>query len=98
MRFRSVQCGMPGSDAIANAIDYAKFYSRSHDALVRVYDESGNVIETHEQAGDFSRDRAISACWLLHDPDNEEFMLSFYREALLSKRRNRRNRLSSNCS
>jgi uncharacterized membrane protein len=25
----------------------------SHDAVVRVYDEAGNVIETHEQAGDF---------------------------------------------
>jgi hypothetical protein len=25
----------------------------SHDAVIRVYDEAGNVIETHEQAGDF---------------------------------------------
>jgi len=40
-------------DAISNAIGYTKFYSRSHDALIRVYDEAGNVIETHEQAGDF---------------------------------------------
>ena len=40
-------------NAISNAIDYAKFYSRSHDAVIRVYDEAGNVIETHEQAGDF---------------------------------------------
>jgi len=32
---------------------YAKFYSRSHAAVIRVYDESGNVIETHEHAGDF---------------------------------------------
>jgi hypothetical protein len=39
--------------AISNAIDYAKFRSRSHDALIRVYDEAGNVIETHEQAGEF---------------------------------------------
>jgi hypothetical protein len=31
----------------------AKFSTRSHDAVIRVYDESGNVIETHEQAGDF---------------------------------------------
>ena len=31
----------------------AKFYSRSHDVVIRVYDESGNVIETHEQAGEF---------------------------------------------
>jgi hypothetical protein len=28
-------------------------YSRSHDAVIRVYDELGNVIETHEQTGDF---------------------------------------------
>jgi hypothetical protein len=35
------------------AFDYAKFYSRSHDALIRVYDAAGNVIETHEHAGDF---------------------------------------------
>ncbi len=42
-----------GPDAISNAIGYAKFYSRSHDAVIRVYDEAGNVIETHEHAGDF---------------------------------------------
>jgi len=35
-------------------IGYAKFYSRSHDAGIRVYDEAGNVIETHEHAGDFT--------------------------------------------
>jgi hypothetical protein len=40
-------------DAVANAIGYAKFYSRSHDAMIRVYDDAGSVIETHEQAGDF---------------------------------------------
>jgi hypothetical protein len=42
-------------DAIRNAIGYAKFFSRSRDAVIRVYDEVGNVIETHEQAGDFKR-------------------------------------------
>jgi hypothetical protein len=31
----------------------AKFFSRSHDAVVHVYDESGNVIQTHEHKGDF---------------------------------------------
>jgi hypothetical protein len=40
-------------DAISNAISYAKFFSRSHDALIRVYDKAGNVIETHEHAGEF---------------------------------------------
>jgi hypothetical protein len=36
-----------------DAIEYAKFRSRSHDAVIRVYDESDNVIETHEHKGDF---------------------------------------------
>ena len=31
----------------------AKFRSRSHRAVIRVYDAAGNVIETHEHAGDF---------------------------------------------
>ena len=39
--------------AIGNAIGYAKHYSQSHDAVIRVYDEAGNVIETHEHDGDF---------------------------------------------
>jgi hypothetical protein len=36
-----------------DAIGYAKFRSRSHHAVIRVYDEAGNVIQTHEHAGDF---------------------------------------------
>ena len=35
------------------AIGYAKFYSRSHEAVIRVYDDAGNVIETHEHHGEF---------------------------------------------
>jgi len=42
-----------GPNAITNAIGFAKFFSRSHDAVIRVYDEAGKVIETHEHAGDF---------------------------------------------
>jgi hypothetical protein len=38
--------------AVSNAIGYAKFYSRSQDAVIRVYDQAGNVIETHNHAGD----------------------------------------------
>jgi predicted transcriptional regulator len=38
---------------VPHAIGYAKFYSRSHHAVIRVYDNAGNVIETHEHAGDF---------------------------------------------
>ncbi len=40
-------------DAISNAVNYARFYSRSHGAVIRVCDQAGNVIETHEQAGQF---------------------------------------------
>jgi len=40
-------------NAVKNAISYAKFRSRSHRAVIRVYDESGNMIETHEHKGDF---------------------------------------------
>jgi hypothetical protein len=36
-----------------DAIGYAKFYSRSHGAVIRVYDDAGNVSETHEHAGEF---------------------------------------------
>jgi hypothetical protein len=36
-----------------DVINYAKFYSRSHDAMIRVYDEAGNVLQTREQKGDF---------------------------------------------
>jgi hypothetical protein len=28
-------------------------FSRSRDAVIRVHDEAGNVIETHEHKGDF---------------------------------------------
>jgi hypothetical protein len=36
-----------------DAVEYAKSYSRSRHAVIRVYDDAGNVIETHEHAGDF---------------------------------------------
>jgi hypothetical protein len=41
------------ANAASNPIGYAKFYSRSHDAVIRVSDEAGNVIEMHEDAGEF---------------------------------------------
>ena len=33
---------------VDDAIEYAMHSSRSHDAVIRVYDAAGNVIETHE--------------------------------------------------
>jgi len=41
------------SDAASHAVSYAKHFSRSHDAVIRVYDGAGNVTETHEHKGDF---------------------------------------------
>jgi hypothetical protein len=40
-------------DTPNNAIGYAMHSSRSHHAVIRVYDAAGNVIETHEHKGDF---------------------------------------------
>ena len=49
------------ANAMANAIGYAQFYSRSHDAVIHVYDTTGNVIETHEHAGDFKSGEDIKS-------------------------------------
>jgi hypothetical protein len=38
---------------IPHAIGYAQFYSRSHDAVIRVYDATGKLIEVHRHKGDF---------------------------------------------
>ena len=48
MRCHSVGCGMTRR---INAIDYAKHRSRSHDAVLRVYDVAGNVIEKVSSRG-----------------------------------------------
>ena len=44
-----------GPDAVRRAVAYAKYRSRSrsHRAIIRVFYEAGNVLETHEHAGDF---------------------------------------------
>jgi hypothetical protein len=42
-----------GAHAAANAIGYARFYSRSHHVVIRVYDEPGNVIDAREHKGEF---------------------------------------------
>jgi hypothetical protein len=41
------------AEVASNALEYPKFYSRSHDAVLRVYDTAGNVIETHDYKGEF---------------------------------------------
>ena len=36
-----------------NAIGYAMHRGRSHDAVIRVYNDIGNAIETHKHKGNF---------------------------------------------
>ena len=43
-----------GPNADANAIGYAMHFSRSHDAVIRVYDAAGNVIENARAHGRIS--------------------------------------------
>jgi hypothetical protein len=39
----------------AGRISPRPFTSRSHDAVIRVYDPAGNVIETHKHKGNFKK-------------------------------------------
>jgi hypothetical protein len=52
-------------DAVAHAIGYAKHRSRSHDAVIRVYDDAGNMIQTHEHKGDFKEPQNATGNQLL---------------------------------
>jgi len=42
-----------GAIAATNRTSYGMQYSRSHNALIRVYGAAGNVIETYQHKGDF---------------------------------------------
>ena len=53
LRFGWLWYGEP--NAITNAVDYAKFRSRSHDAVIRVYHEAGKVIEGERARGRLQR-------------------------------------------
>ena len=51
--FRCLTSGK--ANAVINAIGYAMHRSRSHDAVTRVFDTAGNVIETHGTQGRFQK-------------------------------------------
>ena len=54
LRFlRMLPFGRLWYDTPDNAVGYAQHFSRSHDAVIRVYDDAGDVIQTHEHKGDF---------------------------------------------
>ena len=44
-----------------DAVEYAEFFSRSHDTVIRVYDDAGNVIEMHEHKGRFQGVVSVTA-------------------------------------
>jgi hypothetical protein len=67
MRCHSVGLWYAEPSAVSNAIGYAMHRSRSADAVIRVYDATGNVIETHEHKGDFQR---VVKCSDLNEPPN----------------------------
>ena len=44
-----------GADAIDEAVNYAKWFSYPHPAIIRVWNDSGTLAVTLELADDFSR-------------------------------------------
>jgi hypothetical protein len=42
---------------VANAIDSGRHRRRLHNAVIRVYDDAGNVIETRQHQGRFQKSR-----------------------------------------
>ena len=48
-------------DTPDNAIGYAMHSSRSHDAVIRIYDDAGNVIDATRAQGRFQRVVSVAA-------------------------------------
>jgi len=48
---RLADCGMAGQKPPRTQSDTRSTAAESHDAVIRVYDAAGNVIETHEGLG-----------------------------------------------
>jgi hypothetical protein len=53
-----------GPDAVVDAINYAKLYSPSHTIIIRLFDECGAVIATHEVD---TRNRSVSSANLFEN-------------------------------
>jgi hypothetical protein len=60
-----------GPNAVTNATGCAMHDSRSHDAVIRVYDAAGNVIETHEPARSISESGELFTRLTLPFPLND---------------------------
>jgi hypothetical protein len=46
--------------AVSNAIDYAKFYSLSHDTVIDVYNLAGNVIKHASQVASWINSKRLA--------------------------------------
>ena len=74
--FKGVEGKFMRPSAVTNAVGYTEFYSQSHDAVIRVYDEAGNVIATDEHSAQFKEVinlRALAgglSLWLLDELSN----------------------------
>ena len=90
-------CGETRGDEHQNVLTkrYNKVHSRSHDAVIRVYDDAGNVIGTHEHAGDFKElfqaggNGALPSALVLkssHNPRQNKTVVSFAPHSLNSRR------------
>jgi hypothetical protein len=53
MRCHSVACGTANRMPWQTQLATRRIAADSHDAVIRVYDAAGNMIETHEHAGNF---------------------------------------------
>ena len=56
-RFRRGPVCYAGVDAVCKAISYAKYRSFSRRVIIRVLDDSGNVIQVHAKLGSFGPER-----------------------------------------
>jgi hypothetical protein len=66
-----------GPNAISDAVSYAQFFSRSHNALIRVYDEACHVIVAHEHARSQSKSFALPDRRLTPQPKLHSALLSW---------------------
>jgi hypothetical protein len=56
MRCHSVTCGMASQTPPRTPSATRNTAAAHHEAVIRVYDQSGNVIETHEHRERFQRE------------------------------------------
>src|SRR5215471_8521758 len=64
--------------AYLNRLSTSAIPSRSHDAVIRVYDAAGNVVETHEHTGDFKMSaQALGSLTTVYFPEPPSINFAF---------------------